>query len=42
MLRKLLVIVCLCSVGAVMMVCASGCHAEVENDKGHGAHVGVG
>jgi hypothetical protein len=39
MLRKLLVVVCLLSVGAVL---SAGCHAGVEGDKGHGAHVDVG
>ena len=39
MVRKLIVVLCLCSVVGVI---SAGCHADVETDKGHGAHVGVG
>jgi len=39
MVRKLIVALCLFSLAAVVSV---GCHADVETDKGHGAHVGVG
>jgi hypothetical protein len=39
MVRKLTVVLCLFSLAGVI---GAGCHAAVETDKGHGAHVGVG
>jgi len=39
MVRKLIVVVCLFSLAGVV---SAGCRADVETNKGHGAHVGVG
>jgi hypothetical protein len=39
MVRKMIVMMCLLSLAGVI---GAGCHADVETDKGHGAHVGVG
>ena len=38
MLKKVLIALVL----LVPVVAMTGCHAGVETDKGHGAHIGVG